>query len=155
LGLATPRARARPLPDGAPRWEVGAALLPRGDLLAVQQLLIKGLFRPETELTAVKVRIPKSLLQTGLPALLVMFSILSLRVAAKDGPKERFGGTAAQQLLIKSLFLSETELMAPKVWILKSSLQVVLFMYHHHDIGFIPRPVAIGLGLRQLELREC
>ena len=37
------------------KWALGAGILERRSLLAVQQLVIKGLFRPETELVVIEV----------------------------------------------------------------------------------------------------
>ena len=39
-----------------PPWLLGAALLGQPGLLCIQQLLVKGLFRPETDLITVEVR---------------------------------------------------------------------------------------------------
>lgn len=39
-------------------WELGSFLAQDMQLLAVQQLLIKGLFKPETELSTIQVRYP-------------------------------------------------------------------------------------------------
>ena len=38
-------------------WELGMGLLPDQGLLAVQQLLIKGLYRPETEVITIEVKL--------------------------------------------------------------------------------------------------
>eukprot|EP00884_Botryococcus_braunii_P023600 jgi/Botrbrau1/9924/Bobra.0012s0022.1 len=41
--------------ESSSRWDLGGALFPHHNLLAVQQLLVKALFRPETETAAVQV----------------------------------------------------------------------------------------------------
>lgn len=48
-------------------WELGAGLLPGQNLLAVQQLIIKGLYRPETEIITIEAS-PSPLLLMRIPA---------------------------------------------------------------------------------------
>ena len=47
-----------PLQGGIATWELGSFLRENSDLFAVQQLLIKGLFKPETELMSIKASMP-------------------------------------------------------------------------------------------------
>ncbi|KAK9829934.1 hypothetical protein WJX72_008722 [[Myrmecia] bisecta] len=49
------RDKERAVQGGEDRWWLAANLLGRPDLICVQQLLVKGLFRPETELATIQV----------------------------------------------------------------------------------------------------
>lgn len=53
--MPSPKRGHAHLAEEPPSWELGARLLGLDQLLALQQLLIKGLFRPETELATVLV----------------------------------------------------------------------------------------------------